>query len=94
MFSTVGHSAVMKITQMAAWLVSRNTTSQIGNHASGLTGRSICTTGLMAIHARRLAPMNRPSGMPTRAARRKPNPTRCSEMPSWRAMPLSFGPRS
>jgi len=93
-FSTVGHRAVMKITQMAAWLLSRRTTSQTGNQANGLTGRSICTMGLMAIQARRLAPMNRPSGIPTAEARKKPIPTRWREKASWRPMPLSFGPRS
>jgi hypothetical protein len=90
--STIGHSDVMKITQIAARGASRKTTSQIGNHASGDTGRSSCTIGLAACQTRRLAPMASPSGMPTAAARTKPLNTRCSDPSSSRPTPRSLGP--
>ena len=47
---------------------SPRTISQIGNQASGDTGRSSWTTGLSACQARLLAPISRPSGTPTSAA--------------------------
>lgn len=92
--STVGHSAVTKITYTDALPGLSMTTSQMGNHARGDTGRSSWTTGLAACHALRLAPINSPSGMPTRAAMVKPVNTRWREMRSWRPMPLSLGPLS
>ena len=46
----------MKITNTAAFFASLNATSQIGNHASGETGRRICTIGFIAFHARLLRP--------------------------------------
>ena len=90
----VGHSAVMKITNTEAWAASLSTARQMGNQASGDTGRSTCTTGLNASQARRLAPMTRPASTPTTAARAKPVNTRCSEIDSCRPIPLSFGPLS
>jgi len=37
-------------------------------------------------------PIRKPSGMPTKAARPKPNPTRSSELSTCQPMPTSLGP--
>jgi hypothetical protein len=55
----------------------------IGNHASGLTGRITCTSGLIAALNRLDIPATSPSGTATSEARMKPAATVISEVMIW-----------
>ena len=92
---TIGHSAVMKITHTAASAASLQHDEPDREPRQRRHRPQQLDTGLNACHARRLAPMTRPSGMPTSAASAKPVNTRCSDVAdSCSPMPLSLGPLS
>jgi len=90
----IGQIEQMKIVQMAAGSADLNTSRPIGSQASGDTGRSRLMMGLSMPLAICERPIKKPSGMPTRAARPKPMPTRSSENRMFQPMPWSLGPLS
>ena len=72
---------------IAAGLAPLNTSSPIGSHASGDTGRSRLISGLNMRLRKVKRPIMKPSGMPTSAARPKPMATRLSELSTFQPTP-------
>ncbi|MNN92449.1 hypothetical protein D3C81_2107370 [compost metagenome] len=88
----IGQIEQMKMDQIAAGSAALNTRRPIGNHASGDTGLSKLMMGLNMPDRKEKRPIMKPSGIPTKAARPKPTPTRLSDARIFQPMPWSFGP--
>ena len=89
-----GQIEVMKITKIADGLESRNAASDSGSQASGGTVRRTWKTGSSPRIAQTDWPTSAPSATPTIAARPKPMATRCSEISTRQASPISCEPLS
>src|SRR5262249_42544095 len=82
--TVVGNTDERKMRKIGDMLPTPNHRIAIGIHAIGEMGRSICTTGLMAVNAPATRPIQSPSGIPTATASEKPTVTRNSDAPMWR----------
>ena len=83
----IGQMLEMNMTQIAAGFAALNTSSPIGSHASGDTGRNRLTIGEVMLERNLKRPIMKPSGMPISAASPKPMPTRPSEFRMFQPMP-------
>ncbi len=92
MLITIGQIEQMKIAQIAAGLADLNSSSPIGSHASGDTGRSRLMIGEAIAFRKAKRPSRKPAGMPITAAMPKPAPTRASDDSTFQPTPWSFGP--
>ncbi|MNP20248.1 hypothetical protein D3C76_1128120 [compost metagenome] len=90
----IGQIELIKITQIDAGPAALNTSRPIGNQANGETGRSKLMIGANMSPRKAKRPSANPSGIPSRAARPKPIPTRPREASTFQPMPISFGPLS